>query len=67
MKVTVDLDLCHGHSVCAVECPEVFAVEEHAGGYSKVKLLLEHPPDALRAKVQAAAKYCPNRVIRLEG
>jgi len=66
VKVIVDLDLCQGHSVCAGECPEVFAVEEHADGYSKVKLLLEHPPEGLRAQVQAAAKYCPNRVIRVE-
>jgi ferredoxin len=67
MKVTVDLDLCQGHSVCAEECPEVFAVEEQPGGYGKVRLLQEQPPEALRAKVQAAAKYCPNRVIRVEG
>ena len=30
------------------------------------KLLDEHPPDSLRAKVEAAARHCPNRVIRVE-
>jgi ferredoxin len=67
VKVIVDLDLCQGHSVCTGECPQVFAVEEHPGGYAKVKLLIENPPEALRAKVEAAAKYCPNRVIRIVG
>ena len=67
MKVTVDLDLCQGHGVCAGECPEVFAVQERPGGYGQVQLLLEHPPETLRAKVQAAAKFCPNRVIRVVG
>ena len=67
MKVIVDLDLCQGHSVCAGECPEVFAVEERPGGYGKVKLLTDEPPEALREKVEAAAKYCPNRVIRVVG
>ena len=66
MKVIVDLDLCQGHSVCVDECPEVFAVEEHPDGYAKVKLLLDNPPEALRSKVEAAVKFCPNRVIRIE-
>ena len=28
MKISVDLDLCQGHSVCLGECPEVFDVVE---------------------------------------
>ncbi len=67
MKVTVDLDLCQGHGVCAGECPEVFAVQEHSGGYGQVQVLVENPPERLRAQVEAAAKFCPNHVIRVEG
>jgi sterol 14-demethylase len=63
MKITVDLALCQGHSVCLGEAPEVFDVIEQAGGYPQVTVLLEHPPEALREKVMKAAKYCPNNVI----
>jgi ferredoxin len=31
-----------------------------------VSLLDERPPEKLRAKVEAAARHCPNRVIRVE-
>jgi ferredoxin len=66
MKVTVDTDLCQGHSVCLHECPEVFSVVEQEGSYAVVNLLLEEPPEALREKVMNAARYCPNRVISVE-
>ena len=55
MKVVVDLDLCQGHSVCLGECPEVFEVIETDDGCPQVKVLLENPPEELRAKVMAAA------------
>ena len=63
MKITVDLDLCQGHSVCLGECPEVFNVVELDNGYPKVVVLQENPPQALREKVMLAASYCPNHVI----
>lgn len=66
MKVTVDLDLCQGHSVCLGECPEVFSVVESDDGYPQVRVLLENPPEELRQKVMAAAMYCPNHVISVE-
>lgn len=65
MKICVDADLCQGHSVCKDEAPEVFDVIEDSDGYPKVKLLIEEPSEDLRAKVEAAAKYCPNRVITI--
>lgn len=67
MRVTVDLDLCQGHSVCMEECPEVFAVQDQPGGYPQVVVLMEEPPEALRANVMNAVRGCPNRVIRVEG
>jgi ferredoxin len=63
VKVVVDLALCQGHSVCLGEAPEVFAVIEQDDGYPQVRVLLEHPPEALREKVLKAARYCPNNVI----
>jgi ferredoxin len=65
MRVKVDLELCQGHALCQEEAPEVFRVVERAGAYDQVSLLQEHPPESLRAKVEAAARHCPNRVIRV--
>ena len=66
MHVRVDLELCQGHGMCQEEAPEVFRVVDRAGRYAQVELLLEQPPEALREKVLAAARYCPNRVITVE-
>jgi ferredoxin len=65
VRVRVDLELCQGHALCREEAPEVFEVIERAGAYDQVELLDEHPPESLRAKVEAAARHCPNRVIRI--
>ncbi len=62
MKIRVDLDLCQGHGVCAGEAPELFALD---AANSKVVVLDPSPPEALRAKLAAAAKYCPTHAIRI--
>lgn len=61
-RVSVDLDLCQGHAACAGEAPEVFKVE----GVGKVRLLDPTPDASLSAKVEAAARYCPTKTIRIE-
>ena len=66
LRVRVDLDLCQGHGMCHEEAPEVFRVVDRRGDYAHVELLQERPPEALRAKVLAAARFCPNRVISVE-
>ena len=63
MKVRVDFDLCQGHAACVEEAPEVFRVPK---GADRVELLQPEPPEALRAKVAAAVKYCPTRALRME-
>lgn len=65
MKILVDTSLCQGHSVCVAEAPEIFDVLERGDGYPQVNVLVENPDQALRAKVEAAAKYCPNHVITI--
>ena len=65
MRVVVDRELCQGHGVCVGEAPEVFRVVERAGDYAQVEILLESPPEALRAQVEAAVRYCPNRALSL--
>ncbi len=66
MKISIDGDLCQGHSVCMAECPEVFQVTEPQDGYPVVTVLVSEPAEALREKVTMAAKYCPNNVIIIE-
>jgi ferredoxin len=64
-RVEVDHLLCQGHGVCVEECPEVFEVEDQGTGYAKVRVRVECPGEELRASVQDAVDYCPNRVIRI--
>ncbi len=65
MRIEVDLALCQGHGVCVEEAPEVFRVVERPGEYDRVELIVESPEQGLREKVEAAVRYCPNRVLRL--
>jgi sterol 14-demethylase len=61
LTVVVDRDLCQGHAVCVGEAPEVFRL----GSDGKVDPITTSPEPALHARVRAAAKYCPQRAIRL--
>lgn len=65
MRVVLDLDLCQGHGVCVEEAPDIFHLNDEGAGYGRVELLLPQPPQALRASLERAARYCPNRVITL--
>ena len=65
MRVVADLELCQGHGVCVGEAPIVFAVREREGDYAHVEILIESPEEALRAQVEAAVRYCPNRALAL--
>ncbi|MFO0613814.1 MAG: cytochrome P450 [Polyangiaceae bacterium] len=60
-KVVADLDLCQSHAVCMGEAPEVF----HVGKTGKVQLKVVEPAPELRAKVERAVAYCPNRVLKI--
>ena len=64
MRVVIDVELCGAHGVCQVEAREIFRVVDE-DGYSHVKVILENPPEELRAKALAAERLCPNRVIRI--
>jgi ferredoxin len=60
MKIVVDRDLCQGHAVCESEAPEVFSVPKDG----TVEVLDPSPAEDLRAKVEAAVKYCPTHALR---
>lgn len=67
MRIKIDRQLCQGHGVCALEAPEVFEVGESADGtYAEVQLRTDSPNEALRSKVEAAVRFCPNRVLSIE-
>ena len=61
MKIVVDYDLCQGHAVCESEAPEVFTVPNKG----QVRLLDESPPEALRAQIEMAVRYCPTHALKI--
>jgi ferredoxin len=63
MRAVADLDLCQGHQMCQGEAPTVFGFDEAA---DRVVVLDEHPPEAARAAVERAVKYCPAMALSLE-
>jgi ferredoxin len=62
MRVYVDWDLCRGHAQCEVACPDVFHVDEED---DLAHVLIEHPAEELRQKVQEAYDRCPEDAIFL--
>lgn len=63
--IKADMQLCQGHGECAEEAPELFAVDYDTDVYPKVKVLVAKPDPTLRDKAEAAARYCPNRVLTI--
>ncbi len=63
MKVLLDTDLCEANALCMATCPEVFCVEED----DTLTLLMQEIPEALRPKLEEAARLCPRQALRIEG
>lgn len=63
MKVVVDFDLCEANGRCMESAPEVFRLDDS----DELHVLMEQPPEALRKKVEEAARRCPRLAIRIEG
>ena len=61
MKIVVDYDLCEANALCMGVAPEVFRVEED----DTLTVLIEEPGEALRAKVEEAARLCPRQAITI--
>jgi ferredoxin len=61
MKIVVDYDLCEANAVCMDVCPECFRVEDD----DTLTILMEHPPESLRKKVEEAVRLCPRQALSL--
>jgi sterol 14alpha-demethylase len=61
MRIVVDRDLCQGHGVCESEAPAVFSVSKDG----VLTVLQEAPPEAERAAVEQAVKYCPTHALSI--
>jgi len=63
--IKADMQLCQGHGECAEEAPELFEVDYDTAVYPRVKVLQAQPDPALREKAEDAARYCPNKVLKI--
>ena len=61
MRVVVNRDLCEGNALCVKEAPQVFALSDD----DQARVLIEHPDEALRAKVDRAVRRCPRNALTL--
>ena len=57
--VEVELDLCQGHAMCALEAPDFFRVPKRG----TVEILDAEPPEDARAEIQRAVESCPTRAL----
>ena len=61
MKIIVNWPLCDGNGVCAIEAPEVFALDES----DRLLVLQEEINEELRSKVESAVRVCPKRALSI--
>ena len=62
MRVAVDDDVCGGHGVCTMLCPEVFVLED--AGYARATV--GEVPAEQEPAVREAQVRCPTRAIRVD-
>ena len=60
MRITIDMDRCQGHQMCAIAAPELFGSDD----YGNATLLIEGDvPEALQTKAVRAQGNCPEHAI----
>ena len=62
MRVSVDDDVCAGHGVCTVLCPDLFVLEDE--GYARA--VVEEVPHEFESSAREAAARCPTQAIRVD-
>jgi ferredoxin len=63
MKVIIDELRCDAHGVCVSACPEVFDLHDDD---DVVRVINEHPDEALRESLVRAVLGCPKAAITIE-
>jgi len=62
MKVRVDPQLCQGHTLCAMNAPDLFVLSDEDGHAQAVD---ENVPADRETDVKEAARSCPEQAIVL--
>ncbi|MCD0452945.1 ferredoxin [Actinocorallia sp. API 0066] len=62
MKVRVDPQLCQGHTLCAMNAPDLFALRDEDG---HAYALGEDVPADLEPQAKEAARSCPEQAVVL--
>jgi ferredoxin len=61
MKVRIDENLCQGHGMCALACPQLFHLSDEDG---HAYLEDENVPPQFEQAVERAVRSCPEGAIR---
>ncbi|WP_419849316.1 ferredoxin [Candidatus Poriferisocius sp.] len=62
MRVSVDDDVCAGHGVCTMLCPEIFVLDD--AGFARA--VVEEVAPELEAIAREASLRCPTQAIRVD-
>jgi ferredoxin len=60
MKVRVDPELCQGHTLCAMNAPNVFALRDEDG---HAHAIAEEVPEGEEEAAREAVRSCPEQAI----
>ncbi len=61
MRIEVNMSLCDGNGLCAVEAPELLALDER----DELHILKDSFGEDLREKAQRAVNACPKAALRI--
>ena len=62
MRIAVDADVCQGHTLCAMNAPDLFELDDD-DGHSRA--LVDEVPPGQEAAARLAVAGCPERAITL--
>jgi ferredoxin len=62
IKIDVDIDLCQGHAMCALEAPNYFRVPKRG----QVEILSDTAPEEDRAEIEQAVWACPTQALSIK-
>jgi ferredoxin len=60
MRVSIDMERCSGHQMCAIAAPEIFGSDDE--GYAVVLIEGDIPPE-LEARAHRGEGNCPERAV----